>query len=311
MGLRGLCIGMMGALTIGMATPVFAAEVKASYLYNLSDFTGSKPFSSAKITLAPVKHEIYAMAGESVSVFNKSGMEVYRFDYDPGMGVVVDVAVDESGDIIVLAQQGAKFRLVRCNFRAEPVASIELKGLPEGFASFAPNRMLLRDGRLYLVSMAGMQVLVASPDGSVIKGYDLAQSLEFSEKERVNSGLAGFEVDRDGSFLFTVPAIARAYRLSGDGTIKAVGKRGSAPGRFGVISGIAADTAGNVLVADTLRCVVLVFDKEFRFIKEFGARGFKPGYLIGPSDIAVDTENRVYVSQLRKRGVSVFQLSLS
>lgn len=311
MGLKGLCIGMMGVLAIGVTAPVFAAEVKASYLYNLSDFTGTKPFSSAKITLAPVKNEIYAMAGESVSVFNKSGMEVYRFDYDPTLGVVVDVAVEESGDILVLAQQGAKFRLVRCNFRAEPVAPIELQGIPEGFASFAPNRILLRNGSLYLVSMAGMQVLQASPDGTVRKGYDLAKALEFTEKERVNSGLGGFELDRDGNFLFTVPAIARAYRLLADGTVKSVGKRGSAPGRFGVISGIAADTAGNVLVADTLRCVVLVFDKDFNFIKEFGTRGIKPGNLVGPGDIAVDSEDRVYVSQLRKRGVSVFQLSLS
>jgi len=47
----------------------------------------------------------------------------------------------------------------------------------------------------------------------------------------------------------------------------------------------------------------------FALLKEFGNRGFQPGNLIGPDDILVDGQNRAYVSSLRKRGISVYQLS--
>lgn len=79
----------------------------------------------------------------------------------------------------------------------------------------------------------------------------------------------------------------------------------SAPGR-----GSALDKDGNILVADKLRCVVMVFEPvSFAMLKEFGNRGFKSGNLIGPDDILVDSQNKVYVSSLRSRGISVYQLS--
>jgi DNA-binding beta-propeller fold protein YncE len=91
--------------------------------------------------------------------------------------------------------------------------------------------------------------------------------------------------------------------------LSAFGKPGSAPGRFGVIAGVAIDSHANVLVADKLKCVVMVFDKNFNFVTEFGYRGVRPENLIVPDDIAVDRKDRLYVSQGRRRGVSVFSLA--
>jgi hypothetical protein len=73
------------------------------------------------------------------------------------------------------------------------------------------------------------------------------------------------------------------------------------------------DASGKyVLVADTLRCVVMVFDSSsFKFKMEFGFRGTNPGNLIGPMYLAVDSKNRLYVSQLRRRGVNVYQITVS
>ena len=53
------------------------------------------------------------------------------------------------------------------------------------------------------------------------------------------------------------------------------------------MSGIAKDDQGNYLVVERLRSVVMVFDKEFRFLQEFGYRGDKPGNLIRPNEVAV------------------------
>jgi DNA-binding beta-propeller fold protein YncE len=287
-----------------------AGEYKASFLYTLSDFSGTKPFSSARINQDLVKNEVYAMVGEAVSVFNTSGMEVYRFDYDPTIGIVSDVAVLGNGQLAMLASKGPLTRLVRCNFRGEPLGTIELSGLPAEFSTFSPSRVFARDGKLYQISFSAMQVVISDEQGAFIKGVDLAKELGMSEKEREESGLGGFAIDHDGGFLFTVPATARVFLVSADGKQRVFGKRGSAPGRFGVVTGIAVDKDGNILVVDKLRCVVMIFDRtNFALIKEFGNRGLKPGNLIGPDDILIDKQNRAYVSSLRKRGISVYQLS--
>lgn len=287
------------------------AELTASYLYNLSDFTGIKPYNSARISVDESRNEIYAMSGESVNIFNGSGMEVFRFDYDPGLGIVYDVAVDGDGEIYLLALKDRQARIIRCNFRAEPIAAVDLKGMPPELASFSPDRMFLREGRLYLASMSEMQVVVVDTGGKFLENINIAAKIGFDEKERSDSGIGGLALDRDGNLLFTIPTQARVYRLGRDGDAKSFGKRGSGPGKFGVATGIAVDRNGNLLVSDTLRCVVMVFDKNFGFIREFGFRGFKPGNLIGPNELMVDGNNRVYVSQIRKRGVSVYQISSS
>ena len=294
-------------LTVLLST---AGEYKASFLYTLSDFSGTKPFSSARINQDLVKNEIYAMIGEAVSIFNTSGMEVYRFDYDPNVGIVSDVAVMSNGQLAILASKGPLTRLVRCNFRGEPIGTIDLTGVSSGFTNFSPNRVFARDGKLYQISFSAMQIVISDEQGAFIKGVDLAKELGMSEKEREESGLGGFTIDHDGGFLFTIPATAKVYHFSADGKQRVFGKRGSAPGRFGVVTGIAVDRDGNILVVDKLRCVVMIFERtNFALLKEFGNRGFQPGNLIGPDDILIDAQNRAYVSSLRKRGISVYQLS--
>lgn len=54
------------------------------------------------------------------------------------------------------------------------------------------------------------------------------------------------------------------------------GRSGSAAGRFGVIAGIAVDRQGRVIVADKLKSVVMVFDKDFTFLSEFGIGAHVP-----------------------------------
>lgn len=288
-----------------------AAEYKAAYLYNLSDFNGVKPYSAAKIALDDAKNEIYAMSGEAMTIFNASGMEVFRLDFDPAIGVVHDVAVHPEGDLFLLVMKDRQTQILRCNFRGELITPVAMTGVPAEGKSFVPDRIFLRNGRLYLANFSAMQVVVTDLQGKYQDRIDLAAKIGLTDKERIDSGIGGFNVDRDGTIYFTVPTEAKVYRLTRDEELKSFGRRGSGPGKFGVVSGVAADKEGNLLVADTLRCVVMVFGKDFKFIREFGFRGFRPGNLIGPNEIIVDSNNRAYVSQIRKRGVSVFQISTS
>ncbi len=107
---------------------------------------------------------------------------------------------------------------------------------------------------------------------------------------------------------FTVPVYFQVFKISADGKVSFFGKPGSAPGLFGVVSGVAVDASGNLFISDKRRHVVMVFDPQFRFLQEFGGYGEKRANLVYPDELALDRSGHLYVSQMKKRGVTVFQV---
>jgi len=292
--------------------PAKPAEYKAVFIHKLSDFSGPKPYSSSQLKHDPAKGEVYAINGDSVSVFNASGMEIFRIDSDSSIGSIVDIVVASDQKLVMLVNKNSSTRLLQCNYRGEPLGEIALKGLPPELKDFAPSRIYGRDKQFYLVSTAGMRLVVIDEQGAFIQAIDLAKALGYSEQERYDSGIGGFALDRDGGFVIIDSIAGKLYTLASDGkTSKVYGRRGSRPGQFGVPTGVAVDRDGNYLVVDKLRCVVMAFDRNFTFLLEFAKRGLGPGDLIAPDDIVVDNANRAYISNLRKRGVVVYQLSSS
>ena len=290
--------------------PATADEIRPAYLYTLSDFTGPIPYNWVRIFTDTARRETYVVdsADKTVRIFNESGMEIYRFGDNGDLGPITTGAVSASGDVYLLARTNETYRVIRCNFRGELLARLTPEGLPKEYTTeFLPDTILSRADRLYLVDRGTMKVAVTDLEGRFVTGYDLAAILGLDEKKRQDSGIVGFNLDRQGNFLFTVPVHFSAYLVTPDKKVRAFGSRGSSPGKFNVISGIDADDSGNLYVADTLRCVVMVFDREFNFRKEFGYRGLEPGNLIAPMELAVNND-RVYVAQTRSRGVSVYRI---
>ncbi len=283
-------------------------KISASYLYTLSNFSGILPVSWVDISVDEARNEVYVLPGQAIKIFNENGMEVYSFNEAGDVAGVTDVAVDDEGNIILLSS--ASKGIVRCNYRGEPSSQIVLKNLPPEFSGFFPNRVFFRKGSFYFASLSSMQVVVTDRTGLFRDGYDIAALIKLNPAERKDADIVGFSVDKDGNILFTLPAMAKAYVLSPDKQERSFGAVGSTPGKFGVAAGITADASGKfILVADTLRCVVMIFDKEFRFQTEFGFRGLRPENLVGPMGLAIDSKNKLYVAQLRNRGVSVYQLT--
>jgi hypothetical protein len=285
------------------------ANVKATFIYSLSDFTGKIPYSTTKICVDEQRGETYVLYENSVKVFNQAGMEIYHFGEDLDVGQIVDLAVDQNGGVLLLAMKDSKVALVRCNYRGDPISRTELKNLSPEFSGFVANRLLYHDGSVYLASIAEMKIVIADLEGNFKKGFDLIPLLELTEDDRANMEIFGFSVDRDGNILFTIPVLFKAFILSKEGKILWFGKPGGAPGKFNIVSGIVRDSKGNFLVVDRLKCAVMVFDKNFNFLVQFGSRGLRPGDLFIPDDIAIDSNDRIYVTQGRKMGVSVFKLT--
>jgi hypothetical protein len=311
-GLSKIKILTLAILIIIVSSFSAQAAVKGAFAYNLSNFTGTIPYSWSRVVTDRGRNEIYVLFQNTIRVFNEFGMEIYRFGDDLDLGHIVDVAVDKNGDILLLtyarSEGGVVAEIIHCNYRGEPKSKIELKNLPSQFLNYSPNRMVYQNGDLYLASLMGLNIVVTDDQGNFKKGYDLFSLLELEEKDRGNVEIWGFSIDREGNILFTVPTLFKAYILSPDGKLNWFGKPGSAVGRFNIVAGIARDSKGNYLVVDKLKCAVMVFDQKFKFITQFSERGYKPGDLIAPDDIAIDNGDRIYVTQAARRGVSVFRL---
>ncbi len=304
---KNIILVLMVSVLIAFAVPV-KGEVTATYLYNLADFTGTVPLSSVRINLDEVQKEVYVISGDIIRVFNSKGMEIHRFGENLDIGIFFDAAADAEGNIYVLSYKDLHPVITLCNYRGDPIREVTITKLPREFEGFSPNRVLYRAGTLYFASESAMEVVITDANGVFKDGMDLIPLLGIKEEKRADHGIAGFNVDREGNLLFTTPVTASAYVISPDRKVQSFGKRGSGPGRFGVPSGMARNRSGYYFVSDVLRCVVMIFNKDFQFITEFGYRGLRPGNLIGPREIVVDEDSRLYVTQLRDRGISVFKL---
>jgi hypothetical protein len=292
-------------LALGASTAF--AQGQATYLYNLSGFGGTLEYNGVRISVDQETEEVYAVYQNLIRIYNPSGMEVFSFGESLDLGHILDLAVDAGGDIFLLSYKDLRSIVTRCDFRGIPIAPLEITNLPEGVA-FDANRMMRRNDRFYFASPSS--VIVTDLSGRYRSHVDLGSLLDDDGGPTDDVDVFGFTVDGEGNLYFTAPTMFRVFKFAPDGTVTSFGSSGSAPGLFGIVSGITTDRHGNLLVTDKLRCVVMVFDREFNFIMEFGYRGPAPENLIVPDDIAVDRRDRVYVSQMRLRGVSVFALEL-
>jgi sugar lactone lactonase YvrE len=234
-------------------------------------------------------------------------MEIFSFGDDLDLGQIIDAMVDERGDVILLSYKESAI-LTRCNFRGVPIETVAIRNLPKDVPLRA-SRLMRRAGLIYLVSFPTSSVIITDADWEFRRFVDLRRSIDPEDTAKGEAEIIGFTVDGDGNMFFSIPTLFKVYKLSPDGRATSFGKPGSGAGKFGIVAGIAVDSRDNLLVVDKLNCVVIVFDKNFKFLREFGYRGLRRENLIAPDDIAIDSKDRIYVSQGRGRGVSVFALT--
>ncbi len=94
---------LLSAISIIASASVCSADSqKAEFLYDLSNFGGPIPYSWTTLFVDKAADEVY-VCGNVISIFNSDGMEVYKFGDDDRLGRVLDGAVDENGDILLLS----------------------------------------------------------------------------------------------------------------------------------------------------------------------------------------------------------------
>ncbi len=86
-----------------------------------------------------------------------------------------------------------------------------------------------------------------------------------------------------------------------------VGGPGSGPGQFSEPRGLAADSRGNIYVADTKNSRVEVFDAGGAFLRALGSRGPGDGQLNEPCGVAVGPDGEIYVADTWNHRVARFK----
>ncbi len=305
------------ALALSIASGGYAsAAVEVKFLHRLSNFSGVLPYSDPQIHADRYNDEVYVGEGDSIRVFNAAGMQIFEFVHDAmNLGSAVEFATTENGDIFILSycsvtmpcREGAIVTV--CNYRGEPQRSFSLAGLPEALASFTPNRMLLRNKKLVFASTTALLVVVTDLEGNYESHTDLLAGLELENAARDGAQLGGFDVDARGTILYTIPTAFRAFRRKPGENVESWGKSGTARGNFGIAGAITQDDAGNIIVSDRARGVILVFGPNLLFLREFGSAGPREARLRGPGRVALGNGGKLYITQLGMRGVSVFSLT--
>jgi DNA-binding beta-propeller fold protein YncE len=288
--------------------------IRHSYLYHLSSFAGTVPLESATFAIDEARQEVYVLTAgdDAVRIFNAAGMQVYRFAIGNQFGQISDLALVGDGDILLLGsrRRDDPARLLRCDYRGEVQGEIFFTGLPPELGGFQPSRLVLRQGRLYLADLGGMLVAVFDLQGGYLEHFDLGEILgKGGAGGQFEGEMGGFDVDRDGGLLFTVPTDFHGYRLRPGQELEYFGEPGGLPGRFNVVTGIAAGPDGLIFVTDSLKSVICVFDRNLNFLAEFGSRGIHADGLIVPQNLAVSRSGRLYVTQLAKQGIKVFRFT--
>ena len=251
-------------------------------------------------------------------------MEIFGFGENVELAGATDIDLDADGNIYLVYPRAREHKLLRLDYKGEPLASIGLQAVPEEFLPFNPERLQYLEGKLYLADVGSMNIIVTDTEGNFQQGYHVKEALLqlqdefagqpgediFNDQKRSDFlDMADFCVDRGGNMYFTISVLFSAFRLPAEGALQMFGTAGSGPGKFGVVAGITTDAQGNIYVTDRLRSVVMIFDSNFAFITEFGYRGLRPGSLIVPDDVVVDDENGfIYVAQAANRGVSVYRI---
>jgi len=203
---------LLAALLLG-APPAAPGPLEPRHLFDIATTGGAVESTWSPLAYDREHEELFAVFGGLVHVFNAAGMETYAFGGDGDLGLVERVAPLEGGDLLLLTREGGRRTIVRCDYRGERLAALEVKGLPADFAGFDPDRLLVRGERLYLVEAGSMRVAVADLEGRVDHVIDLAGLLRESDPT-LRGGLSGFTVDGQGNLVFTMPLSFTAFVLS-------------------------------------------------------------------------------------------------
>ena len=213
-----------------------------------------------------------------------------------------DVAIDASGNAWVADTEHN--RVQKFNSSGEFVSQFGVAEPPVAID-------LDSEGNVWVATSAGFggKVREYKTNGELIRSFG-----EYGTGNGQFASLSGIAIDPSGN-VWTVEAgsevfgseKARVQKFNSKGEYLAqFGKEGTGNGEFKAPGAIAADTEGNLLVADTGNARVQEFNSAGEYVRKYGSSGSGNGQFASPTGIAVDSEGRVWVTDTGNNRIQRF-----
>lgn len=194
-----------------------------------------------------------------------------------------DVAIDGSGNAWVA--DTAHSRVQKFNSSGEFVSQF---GVPPSTSTSFPAQIFGIDidseGDIWLVlaELGTNQIRQYKPSGELISSWAVGSS-------------QGIAIDPGGNAWVLEGNVVKEFNSKGELLLQ-FGKFGTGNREFNSPQAIAADSEGNILVADTGNNRYQEFNSAGEFVRKVGSEGTGNGQFKSPRGIAVDSEGRVWVS---------------
>lgn len=306
-----LTLGLAAVLLALLAAPPAAAQDEAMpYLERLDLPVESDGIDSPRSVTADVHTgEVFVadLHRDRVVIFGPDG--AFRFQVRGGdvFRAPRDVAVDPDGWLYLLASRGVREVLLKLDFDGQPAGEIVLAGLPEDAVPPVLVSLALSPAgdRLYLLDAANDRLWLAGTDGRITGSVDLAEGLEPKLADDLQLGHVDVYGDQ---VLVAMASLGEIFVWDLDGgDRRRYGLRGTAPCQLGFPVAAARDAAGDYLVIDQQRMLILRWSPAGnRCVSEHWGLGGLPGYFYFPFDLALGPEGRLYVGQGFEGRVQVY-----
>jgi len=295
-----------------LCIPAFAINNNSGPVFPAEFLRDLLPAGSAETVLRPTAIALDGSSGEilvadsghdRILIFDAEGVRRFQFSYASSLSSPLSVGVDSEGYIYILGARRDGRSIFRFDYDGRPMGRLglpdEIDGHPLDLASLA----LDSENRIYALDRGSDRVCVFSREGEVLLTFDLAESLDPDLRAELLFGPV--HIYRDRLFI-PLPGLGSVLVYGVDGSFRrSIGHKGGTPGEMSFPIAVAHDSRGMLLVLDKLRCNVLGFDGQGRFLGEFGGKGSHPGWFYLPSFLAVDLKDQVYVGQLFQNKIQV------
>lgn len=295
---------------LGESNLVQAGEIEDSSLRKAWRWlAGIDPSARGRVDLARPQCVAGDPDGRRLYVSDAGRKAVFAFDLDAGtltvwsratsgldLGEPIGLAwTPDAGVYVADAERGV---VLRVDARGRAAATIGRGRLerPTGVAYDADR------GRLYVADTKAHRIVVFDRDGAFVTAFG---------QRGTGDGELNFPTHlawaRDR--LYVTDAVnARVQTFDASGAYRgAIGRPGLYVGELSRPKGVAVDSAGHVLVVESLYAHLLVYDDAGRFLLGWGGTGARPGEFHLPAGVWVDARDRIYVADMFNARVSVFR----
>jgi len=273
-----------------------------AYEYNLANLQTAITYPNGEaVTQAFDKagrmNSVTDWLGNTTSFAYDANSNLATTTFPEGTGNLDEYAFDRADGMSGVQMKEGSETLASLGYSRDKIGGVEGmtgKGLPgaeEEAFSYDENDRLTE---------AGSESFEYDPANNLTKApgttntYDAAGELEKSTD-------ATYAYDEEGERAKTTPLAdgPPVYDLS-------FGSEGSGAGKLSAPGGTAADSEGNVWVADTGNDRVQEFNAKGEYLGQFGTKGTENGQLSAPRSLAVDPEGNVWVADTGNDRVEQF-----